>query len=177
MTVRLRRDLTLIGLTMCLLATVSGAAAAVAAPGAALGVSSQGLTLHVPTGWVSRQLPDGGITIADVPAGLGAKVPAGPELTVQPVASSAVDPSTLLTGIDRAPFVGPLTAYPTTVDGKKALYVEWTAAEKSGNETTRAIFVSPRQGVGYTLTLEAPAAKWTAANPAFDQILATIKFS
>jgi hypothetical protein len=86
----------------------------------------------------------------------------------------------LLAGIDRSPFFGRLSIFPTTVkttvNGRNAFYVQWTAAEKRGAETTRAIYITVGQGFAYTLTLSAPQAEWAASNPAFDQILASITF-
>ena len=117
-----------------------------------------------------------GLAAADKQADLGAKIPSGLTVTVEPTGPAPVF-TKLLASLDRAPFVGAPSVYHTTVDGKKAIYVQWTAAEKSGNETTRMIVVPVGNGQTYTLTFEAAAAKWTLSNGSLDSILASVKFS
>jgi hypothetical protein len=104
-------------------------------------------------------------------------VPAAPTFSVRPAAAHATSVATLLGEIDPAPFVGVPTAYHTSLDGNPVQYVQWTAAEKSGNETTRTLVVKLSTGSVYIVTLEAPAAKWTPSFPAFDRILASITFT
>jgi len=127
-------------------------------------------------GWVSRQLPDGGIAAAATAPDLRSAVPAGARVTIEPVPLAAPRLQALIAGLDRSRFVGKLSAYPTTVAGKQATYVQWTAAETSGNETTRTIFVPLVGGNEDTFTLVAPAAKWSASNAVFDVILASVRF-
>ena len=174
-----RRSLRLaFGASVCSLALVGGAPAAGATARLA-GTASAAPSLHLqlPSGWVSRKLSGGGLSAATDAADLGAVVPAGARLTAQPVGSSAANVAHLLASVDPAPFVGAPTTFPTSVGGLRAQYVQWTAAERSGDETTRTIIVRLATGGSYTFTLEAPSAKWTPSFPAFDRILASVKFA
>jgi len=172
-TVRQPRELLILG--ACLAAACAGIASA-SSSGAALAAPGPGMSVHLPLGWVSRQLPGGGLTAASRPADLGVMLPAGPELTIQPITLSAFNAAGLLASTDRAPFVGSITTYRTSVAGKKALYLQWTVAEKSGNETTRVYVVTLGQGRAFSFRLEAAASEWTAGNPAFDKIMASVTF-
>lgn len=166
-----------LGLSACSLALLGGAPAAGASARLARTASAApSLHLQLPSGWVSRRLAGGGLSVAIDAADLGAVVPAGARLTAQPVGSSPANVARLLAGVDRAPFVGSPTTFPTSVGGLRAQYVQWTAAERSGDETTRTIVVQLATGSSYTFTLEAPSAKWTPSFPAFDRILASVTF-
>jgi len=169
----MRRALTLLAVAASLLVALIDSGGALASPA----VASPRVSLRFPMGWVSRQLPGGGIVAAATQRDLGATTPSGPELTLRPVPALAPTVTALFAGIHPSSFTGAISVYSTTVDGKHSIYVQRTTAEASGGETTRTIFVSLSPGVEYTFTLEAPASTWSTSNPAFDAILASVKFS
>ncbi len=165
--------------SVCCLALLGGvpAAGATAPLSPRAASAAPNLHLQLPSGWVSRRLPGGGLSAATDAADLGgARARRCARLTAQPVGSGAANVARLLAEVDRAPFVGSPTTFPTSVGGVRAQYVQWTAAERSGDETTRTIIVQLATGSSYTFTLEAPSAKWTPSFPAFDRILASVKF-
>ena len=164
------------GRSVVLAAVAASLLCAGLAAGAVGRASGPGVSLRLPMGWVSRQLPGGGIAAAAAVSDLSSAVPAGARLTVERVPLAAPQLQALIAGLDRSRFVGKLSAYPTTVAGKRASYVQWTAAEPAGNETARTIFVPLVGGSAETFTLVAPAANWPASNPVFDGILASVKF-
>ena len=164
------------GATVLLAVSLCGVAGSAVDSGRTTRAGSPKVTVRLPAGWVSRSLAGGGFAAAGNKADLRAAVPAGPALTIQPVATRVPDLASLIAKADRAPFVGAISTSRISVAGKRAFYVQWTAAEKAGNETTRAVLVTLGHGSAYSFTMRASASRWPAAMAALRQILATVGF-